>query len=193
VKLTADGKSYTQPLTVKMDPRVKTSLLELQQQFDVAQQVAAKSAEVARARGEVAAVRSQIANLLKQATADTGLLAALNALDTKAAEIGGVTPTASPDSSGVSGPTNDISSLMFVGGELGQISGAVEGIDAAPSLQVMTAFANAQKLATAAITKWNAAKAKDLPDVNAQLQKSNLQPIPVEGATPGEGRGRRGQ
>jgi hypothetical protein len=193
VKLTADGKSYTQPLTVKMDPRVKTSLLELQQQFDVAQQVAAKSAEVARARGEVAAVRSQIANLLKQSSADTGLLAALNALDTKAAEIGGVTPTASPDSSGVSGPTNDISSLMFVGGELGQISGAVEGIDAAPSLQVMTAFANAQKLATAAITKWNAAKAKDLPDVNAQLQKSNLQPIPVEGATPGEGRGRRGQ
>src|SRR5262249_62336023 len=33
VKLTVDGKSYTQPLTVKMDPRVKTPPLGLQQQF----------------------------------------------------------------------------------------------------------------------------------------------------------------
>src|SRR5579863_7900762 len=193
VKLTADGKGYTQPLTVKMDPRVKTSLVELQQQFDVAQQVAAKSAEVARARGEVAAVRSQIANVLKQASADSGLLATLNALDARAAEIGGVTPTASPDSSGVSGPTNDVSSLMFVAGELGQISGAVEGIDAAPSLQVMTAFANAQKLAAAAITKWNAAKATELAAANAQLQKANLPPISLEGGGPASGRGRSGQ
>ncbi|HXQ97867.1 MAG TPA: hypothetical protein VN774_05455 [Candidatus Limnocylindrales bacterium] len=192
VKLTADGKSYTQPLTVKMDPRVRTSLVELQQQFDVAQQVAAKSAEVARARAEVAAVRSQIANLLKQAPADSGLLAALNALDTKAAEIGGVTPTSSPDSSGVSGPTNDVSSLLFVAGELGQISGAVEGIDAAPSLQVMTAFANAQKLAAAAITKWNAAKAAELAAANAQLQEANLPPISLEGGGAAPGRGRRG-
>src|SRR5262249_11473422 len=32
VRLTADGKSYTQPLTVKMDPRVKTPAAGLQQQ-----------------------------------------------------------------------------------------------------------------------------------------------------------------
>ena len=41
-------------------------LLELQRQFDVAQQVAAKSAEVAQARGEVTRVRAQIATLRKQ-------------------------------------------------------------------------------------------------------------------------------
>jgi photosystem II stability/assembly factor-like uncharacterized protein len=33
VKLTAAGKTYTQPLTVKMDPRVKTSALDLTAQF----------------------------------------------------------------------------------------------------------------------------------------------------------------
>ena len=33
VKLTANGRSYTQPLTVRMDPRVKTGVLGLQQQF----------------------------------------------------------------------------------------------------------------------------------------------------------------
>jgi len=34
VKLTANGQSLTQPLTIKMDPRVKTTLIDLQMQFD---------------------------------------------------------------------------------------------------------------------------------------------------------------
>jgi len=41
VKLTVDGKSFTAPLTLKMDPRVKTPPAGLQQQFDLAQQVVA--------------------------------------------------------------------------------------------------------------------------------------------------------
>lgn len=35
IRLTVSGKSYTQPLTVKMDPRVKLSTAELQTQFDL--------------------------------------------------------------------------------------------------------------------------------------------------------------
>jgi photosystem II stability/assembly factor-like uncharacterized protein len=35
VRLTVDGKTYTQPLTVKMDPRVKSSTASLQLQHDV--------------------------------------------------------------------------------------------------------------------------------------------------------------
>ena len=35
IKLTVDGKSYTQPLVVKMDPRVKTSMKDLQLQHDL--------------------------------------------------------------------------------------------------------------------------------------------------------------
>jgi photosystem II stability/assembly factor-like uncharacterized protein len=39
VKLTASGKSYTQPLTVKMDPRVKTTPAGLLQQFTLEQRI----------------------------------------------------------------------------------------------------------------------------------------------------------
>ena len=35
VTLTVDGKTFTQPLTVMMDPRVKASVAELQEQFDL--------------------------------------------------------------------------------------------------------------------------------------------------------------
>ncbi|HLY15701.1 MAG TPA: hypothetical protein VKR61_00695 [Bryobacteraceae bacterium] len=41
VKLTVDGKSFSQPLTVKMDPRVKTLPADLKRQFDLASQVVA--------------------------------------------------------------------------------------------------------------------------------------------------------
>ncbi len=39
VVLTVDGKSFTQPLTVQMDPRVKTSAADLQEQFDLSWQL----------------------------------------------------------------------------------------------------------------------------------------------------------
>jgi photosystem II stability/assembly factor-like uncharacterized protein len=191
VKLTANGKSYTQPLTVKMDPSVKTPVMELQRQFDVAQQVAAKSEEVARTRGEIARVHTQIAALRTQAAGNRELMAALDALDAKSAEIGGATAAATPQSSGVTPPSNDVSSLQFVAGEIGQVLGAVQGPDASPSLQVMAAFAEAQKMAGAAMAKWTAAKSKELAEANALLKQANLQPISVEAPAPSGGR--RGQ
>jgi photosystem II stability/assembly factor-like uncharacterized protein len=193
VKLTVDGKSYTQPLTMKMDSHVKTTQTELQRQYDVSQQVAAESAKVAAARGEVARLRAQIVTLRTQAASNSALVAALDALDAKAAQIGDVAPTSTPDSSGVTGPSSDVSSLMFVGGEIGQVSGAVEGTDGAPSMQVMNAFAQAQKIAATALAKWNAVKSKDLVAINDQLEQAGLQPISLEGAAPVAGRGRRGQ
>jgi len=193
VKLTVDGKNYTQQLTVKMDPRVKTPMLELQRQFEIAQQVSAKSAEVAKARGEVTRVRAQITTLRAQVGGNAALSASLDALDKKTVEIGGVTAPSTPDSSGVASPSADISSLLFVSGELGQVLQAVEGPDGIPSQQVMNAFAQAQRIAAVAMAKWSAVKGKDLESVNNQLKQANLSPISLEGTTPPAGRGRRGQ
>jgi photosystem II stability/assembly factor-like uncharacterized protein len=39
VRLTANGKTYTQPLTVKMDPRVRTPAAGLQEQFSLSKQI----------------------------------------------------------------------------------------------------------------------------------------------------------
>ena len=58
VKLTVDGKSFTQPLTVRMDPRVKTPPAGLKRQFDLAMTVVelmsrAKSPDRERVNGEL--------------------------------------------------------------------------------------------------------------------------------------------
>ena len=65
VKLTVDGKSFTQPLTVKMDPRVKTPPAGLKQQFDLAMKVVelmsrTKSSDKARLNGELSRVLEAI-------------------------------------------------------------------------------------------------------------------------------------
>ena len=65
MKLTVDGKTLTQPLTVKMDPRVKTPPAGLKQQFDLAMKVVelmsrTKSPDKARLNGELSRVLEAI-------------------------------------------------------------------------------------------------------------------------------------
>ncbi len=59
VKLTANGKSYTQPLLVKMDPRVKSGALALQQQFTLAKRVYDALANIQDTLPRLAAAREQ--------------------------------------------------------------------------------------------------------------------------------------
>ncbi|CAN5874709.1 hypothetical protein BH18ACI5_BH18ACI5_26010 [soil metagenome] len=67
VRLTVDGKSYTRPLRVRMDPRVKTSALALQQQFRVSKQlsdaIGAVANRVAAGTGDRATLGRIIADL----------------------------------------------------------------------------------------------------------------------------------
>jgi photosystem II stability/assembly factor-like uncharacterized protein len=59
VKLTVDGKSYEQPLTVKMDPRVKTPPLGLTQQFTLSKQMYDGMIDVQRALDEIRTAKNQ--------------------------------------------------------------------------------------------------------------------------------------
>jgi len=61
--------------------------------------------------------------------------------------------------------------LLFLNGELGQISGAIEGADSAPGEQVLHAWAVTQKKADTALGKWNALKSGDLAAVNTSSSK----------------------
>ncbi len=68
VKLTAGGKSYVQPLTVKMDPRVKTPLSGLQQQFTLATKITAMLHQDYEALQEARALKDQNPELVKNLT-----------------------------------------------------------------------------------------------------------------------------
>lgn len=64
VKLTVNGKTYSQPLVVKMDPRVKAGQAELQKQFDLSMKLCEAILKAnGRERGELV----QLLNLLQSA------------------------------------------------------------------------------------------------------------------------------
>src|SRR5439155_13064288 len=58
-KLTVDGKSYSQPLAVKMDPRIKTSLADLRKQFEMESGSVEGMNESFEALAQVRSVRAQ--------------------------------------------------------------------------------------------------------------------------------------
>ena len=195
VRLTVGGKTYTQPLTVKMDPRVKTPLLDLQKQFQTAIGIEAKQTELIEARREIAQLHMQVRQLTGQASGNAPLASALEALDKKAETIGGNAPPAVAPGN-TPPPPAERTSLTFVSGEYGQVSGAVNGGDAAPTVEAMTALTHANATFAADMVKWNAIKAKDVVAVNAQLKQAGLNPIVLGAAgpnvaAPGRG-GRRG-
>ena len=59
VKLTVDGKSYTQPITVKLDPRVKTPALVMQQVYTLSKAMYFGAVDAQAAAAKLAAMRAQ--------------------------------------------------------------------------------------------------------------------------------------
>jgi len=85
IKLTVDGKSYTQPLTVKIDPRVKTPLLELQKQYDLSDKCYRHLKTVITASAKLNSLHEQIGKLLPNASGE--LAVALKKTDADALKI----------------------------------------------------------------------------------------------------------
>ena len=82
VKLTVDGRSYTQPITVKQDPRVKTSALAMERVYSLTESayMAALDAQQA-AQAAQAVTESMAAELMTAATGLTGVMNSLQAAD----------------------------------------------------------------------------------------------------------------
>jgi len=125
VSLSAGERTYSQPLTVEADPRVKVSTADLLAQFRLARSIEALRVQVAlsTARAKAARARSSATDRTQKQ---------FDAI------IGGP-PEGSPDNS-VGTPSQDYSSLWYVDGALQTLSGLVESADTAPTADEVKAF-----------------------------------------------------
>lgn len=178
VRLTADGQTYTQPLTLKMDPRVQVSQSDLEKQLSTAREVEALSSKVSDAQREAGALRRGITSLQSQNKPE--VKAALDAFENNLDEVAGTPPKLSPEDSGVAPPSNDVTSLLYLSGELGRISQSVNGGQAGPTDGALKALADAQQKVSAALARWQTVTTTDLSEVNSVLGKNGLSPLRVE-------------
>ncbi len=170
LRLTVAGHTYTAPLEVKMDPRVKAEPATLSRQLALAlkiQDALARSYDAARQARDL---RRQLGEYQTRAGVrdDRELAGALRALDQKAAALaGGQTPQETT-------PT-----LTRLNGSLASLMTAVGGADAAPTEQASAAFDAYRQLLDRQLEAWAALKDKDLTALNALLRRRQLPSITV--------------
>jgi len=188
VKLTVEGKSYTQPLSVKMDPRIKTPITGLQKQFEVGMQISRAQTQIAQAQHQVGQLRSQIRQRRAQASGNATLLSALDSLDQNAESVGGTVPRPVAPGNQPESPA-ERTSLAFLGSRFAQVAFAVNMGDSAPTVEATEALAEAEATRGATMAKWTAIKTNSLSAINQQLKQAGLAPITIttsDTATPNQ-------
>jgi photosystem II stability/assembly factor-like uncharacterized protein len=179
VKLTANGKSTAQPLTVKLDPRVKTSQEALVRQFELASKIATRLGEVATALQQVGDLRKQIEARKKEAGSNTELQQSLEALD-KRIEVA-VEPDSDADFMlfGLAVPRKEHEPLPQVAAALTGLLMIAESADAAPTADATMASLGWDAAGEETLARWGALQKEELASVNVLLQKAKLKPLIV--------------
>jgi photosystem II stability/assembly factor-like uncharacterized protein len=150
IRLTADGRSYTQPLTIKMDPRAPITAAGLKLQHDIGVRM---NDAIGRDFAALGDLRRQRALLKTQREgAKAGEVAdSLAALDTALATIESGSRTGTAES------------LVRLNGELAGVLDTVEGADMDPTTQVVAAAAELERSLAAVLAQWSKIQRTRLP------------------------------
>ena len=172
VRLTVNGHSYHQYLTVKMDPRVRIPPASLLQQFTVAKRLYDDAAGARQAIRELDAIRVNLWRITDRA-AQTPAGADVVAFDRQAAALlGGFRGLLGPG--GHAPAPGDAPSLNSAFTGLMEMIPALQQADGAPSAQLLAASAARRESMAEVMTRWAALKVTALSNLNAKLLQSGL-------------------
>jgi photosystem II stability/assembly factor-like uncharacterized protein len=176
VKLTVGGKSWTQPLTVKMDPRIKAASEDLARQFAVESDAARGMNESFTALKQVKALRAQLVDRSHQAAA--GAVAdVITALDNQLEALAGASrqpffglPPTGKEKENFSALNQHFHALLRV----------ADSCDCAPTAQAAALGAELNAAQKALAEEWAKIQSRDVPALNERLRKVSLEPVSVK-------------
>lgn len=173
VRLTANGRTYTQPLVIEMDPRVHTTTAAFEQQFTLSKQIYDDLVRSSDALQQLRDLRTQLRQLRDRA-ANGPAAAAITALDQKAEALEGrerffgrAAPSGPPTFASANA---DLFMLMLL----------LQNADVPPTTQAVAAIPDRRRVLADVMQRWNNFKAHDVANLNAQLRQANLPQITVE-------------
>jgi hypothetical protein len=165
VTLTVNGKSLTQPLAVKMDPRVKTSVADLQEQFDLSRQLYRLRLRLAPIGKNFDEITEQLTKLKAQAAEQPAVAEKLEAFAKSLMQFG-------PPHPPVGAPPT-----LFVLESIEKLFEAIQGVDAAPTAAVKAAVSDIQTKVGPFMEAWRKSLDHDLPALNRQLKEAGFPEI----------------
>jgi photosystem II stability/assembly factor-like uncharacterized protein len=173
VKLTVGDKSYTQPLVVKMDPRISTSLANLSRQFEMESGDVEGMNQSYETLQQVQSVRAQLKD--RAAKAGKGVLAdAIAILDKRAAELEGGAQSAF---FGLPPSGRQSENLSTLNQHFAAILAVADSADAAPTTQATAVYKELENALESLVSRWTKLRQEEIPNLNMQLKKANLPPI----------------
>ncbi|MGB7437952.1 MAG: hypothetical protein WBR26_22200 [Candidatus Acidiferrum sp.] len=174
VKLTVDGKSYTQPLTLKMDPRVKTPIDDLRRQYEMETGAVQGMNDSYESLEQVKSVREQIKELSKGLRGNQKLARKIEALDRQCRELEG---RKQHSFYGIPGSGKQPENFSTINQDFATMLAIADGADAAPTAQANAAYRELADSETALQHGWATLRDRDIPDLNKELTKAGLTPI----------------
>ena len=162
VKLTANGKTYSQPIVVKPDPRVKTPALAMQQVYSLSKAMYYGALDARAAAHQARDIHDQIAS--RRGRAGGGVAESLDSLDAKVLALAG---------GAAAGPAT----LSGASAALAGVMNILQGADVRPTTVQLKAITAARNAAASAMLKWTAIKTVDLPALNVKLVATGLPPL----------------
>ncbi|MEO7967130.1 MAG: glycoside hydrolase, partial [Gemmatimonadaceae bacterium] len=168
VRLTVDGKKYTQPLTLRLDPRVKTTAAVQLQLANLSRDMWEKAKET---HADFMQARGLVDALSKAGGSEA---------DAFKAQIESLAPSPSRGARpnfrrrGPATPTLEAASQGLMGAAM-----AMQGADIAPTATQVAACAKARAQAAEIIPKWNALKTTGLASFNAKRKAAGQSEIVI--------------
>jgi photosystem II stability/assembly factor-like uncharacterized protein len=174
VELTINGHRFSQPMTVKMDPRVKTPPEGISKQYEIASRSFEGAARAYGALQQVRKLRSELKGA-RERTKKENLVAAIDAIDRRASDLEGQAPRGRRGvrRGGSAGEAN----LSRLHGELIAILALVDEADAVPTTQAVAAADRSQQTLKELLGRWDEIRRHDLRELNEQLEREKLSPL----------------
>ena len=162
--LTAGGKSVTQPLTVRMDPRVKTSTAELVKQYECSKALYEMRAALLPIGKSFEAVVAELSKA-KERAGENPVREQLGGLRKKLEEFADPAAVRSGES-----PKLDALSKVE------KLFGDLQEVDAGPTPQAQAALADLQREMRSVMERWRAIP-QDIAALNSKLEAAGLEKV----------------
>jgi photosystem II stability/assembly factor-like uncharacterized protein len=167
VVLTVDGKTFEQPIAVQIDPRVKASAADLQEQFDLSWQLYQLRVKLAPIGKKFDGIAQQLTKLKARAAERPDLTVKLEAFNQMLSKFG-------PPHQRPGAPPS-----LFVLQATEQLFDEMQGADAAPTAPVKAAVADIQTKVGPMMEAWRKLLDVDLPALNQQLKQAGFEEIKI--------------
>jgi photosystem II stability/assembly factor-like uncharacterized protein len=172
----SDHEALTQTLTVKIDPRIKSSAADLAQQFAMASASVIGMNDTFAALAQLQSVRAQIKDRQASLNGKSQVADSLAALDHRLGELAGTTES---NFAGLPPSGKRPENLSTAHQHFAIMLGVADSYDGAPTTTAIVAFKQLEDDTQQLETTWKNIKEKDIASLNAELTKSGQPAIDI--------------